>query len=469
MLHTVAWGGTRVHLPGFADPCRSTCKPRFCTGVNLPRQKQSQQPKHRPKQRQQDQEMLQQQSGTTDPELAVRDDGTMAGRFGYRPFSALDWIWVVGLVNLFAIGSRVFHILPTGFWGRTFYLLALVAGSTATMRQIRCRPQLQPARHVLPLRNSCLARVDGILVHYLRRQCPNARRQAICFHGFGASALSWERGWNEFSAKLDAEVIAFDAPGFGLTERPPLLLTRAALDASPYRCETGARIARHLLSIHGQQWRSTPMSGNNRSLLLLGHSLGAIGASLAALHLQAEDQARALLVLESPAIFAPQAEGPQAPPSTPPRLSPPVWRLWPILTVLPWLLRRLVYSRRFWERGLAAAGGADARLVMHYRWPSLVEGWDKGLARFVASRLHGQPEEAGIIERLKEAVHTNGLGILLIHGEGDGIVPVENSTRLAEQLNTNLVRLTNCGHVPHEQDPAAFAATVARYVGETGR
>jgi len=135
--------------------------------------------------------------------------------------------------------------------------------------------------------------------------------------------------------------------------------------------------------------------------------------------------------------------------------------------VLPWLLRRLVYSRRFWEKGLAAAGGADAQLVMHYRWPSIVEGWDKGMARFVASRLHGQPEEAGIIERLNEAARSNGLGILLVHGEEDSIVPVENSARLAETLNAKLVRLTNCGHVPHEQDPVAFAATVGCFVGET--
>jgi len=411
--------------------------------------------------------MLQQQSGTNHPELAVRDDGTVAGRFGYRPFSAVDWTLTVGLVILMAMGSRMLGILPSGSWGRIFYLLMLAASGAATLRQIRCRPQLQPARHALPLRNSCLARVDGILVHYLVRRRWNVRRQAVCFHGFGASALSWERSWNELSAKLNSEVIAFDAPGFGLTERPPLPLTQAGLDASQYRCETSARIAQQLLSIHGQQWRSAPKSGNERSLLLLGHSLGAIGASLAALCLQAEDQARALLVLESPAIFAPRA-GSQVQTRTPPRLSPPAWRLSPILMVLPWLLRRLVYNRRFWEKGLAAAGGADARLVMHYQWPSLVEGWDKGLARFVASRLHGQPEEAGIIERLQEAVRTNGLGILLLHGERDRIIPLENSIRLADTLNANLVRMKNCGHVPHEQDPVAFAANIAPFVGEGG-
>jgi len=462
----VVWGCTRVHLPGFAGPSHSTCKPRFCTGVDLPLQKQPQQPERNPKQKQQGQVKLQQQSGTADPEQAVREDGTVAGRFGYRPFSVLDWIWSAGLVVLLAMCSRAFDVSPTGSWGRIFCLLVLAAISAATLRQIRCRPQLQPARHVLPLSNSCLARVDDILVHYLFCRRPNVHRQAICFHGFGASALSWERGRNELSAKLNAEVIAFDAPGFGLTERPPLPLTLAGLDASPYRCETCARIAQQLLSMHGQQWRSSSSSGSGRSLVLLGPSLGAIGASLAALKLHAKDQARALLVLESPAIFAPQAEGSQAPPNTPRQLSPPVWRLWPILVVLPWLLRRLVYSRRFWERGLATAGGADTRLVMHYRWPSLVEGWDQGLARFVASRLHGQPEEAGIIERLNESARTNGLGILLLHGEEDNIVPVENSARLAETLNTNLVRLANCGHVPHEQDPVAFASTVARFVGE---
>uniref|UniRef100_A0A7S4Q291 AB hydrolase-1 domain-containing protein n=1 Tax=Alexandrium monilatum TaxID=311494 RepID=A0A7S4Q291_9DINO len=399
-------------------------------------------------------------------DLAVRQDGTVAGRFGYRSLTGLEWVSIGGLTLLAVAACWRLRTWPSARWKQAVALVALLATFTAGVRQARCRPELKPPREVLPLKASCLALASGVTVHYLRRRRERAPRLAVCFHGFGASALSWERGWVSLGKKLNAEVLAFDAPGFGLTERPPLPLKNEALDSSPYRCGTSAEIARALVRIHGRQ---KPDPGGC-DLVLLGHSLGAISASLTALALPPGEQARTSLVLESPAIFAPAAGGRKAGPAPgPPRLSPPAWRLWPIVALLPWVLRRLVYRRRFWERGLGLAGGADERLLTHYRWPSLVQNWDKGLARFVATRLHGELEEADIVERLATARRDNGLRVLLVHGEGDSIVPVSNSERLAEALGAKLVRVPDCGHVAHEQAPEAFAAAAAGGIGLRGR
>jgi len=175
-----------------------------------------------------------------------------------------------------------------------------------------------------------------------------------------------------------------------------------------------------------------------------------------------DKQARTVLIMESAAIFAPKTDDQKSGPAPgPPRLSPPAWRLWPVMVLLPWVLRRLVYRRRFWERGLGLAGEVDERLLMHYRWPSLVQSWDKGLARFVASRSHGELEEAGIVDRLVASQRENGLRIILVHGEGDNIIPLQNSERLAKALGAPLKRLPGCGHTPHEQAPQAFALAAA--------
>jgi len=185
--------------------------------------------------------------------------------------------------------------------------------------------------------------------------------------------------------------------------------------------------------------------------------MGAVSASLAALALAPAARARALLVLESPAIFAPGPDG--CLPPGPPRLA--AWSLKPVLALLPFFLRQAVYNRRFWERGLGLAGGCDAESVMMYRWPSLVQDWDRGLARFVATRLHGAPEEAGLVGRLKVAVAEDGLRVVVVHGEADRIVPVGNSQRLAKALGAELVRLPGVGHTAHEEDAPGFAQAVA--------
>lgn len=204
------------------------------------------------------------------------------------------------------------------------------------------------------------------------------------------------------------------------------------------------------------------MRNGSAEVLLLVHSMGGIGAALAALALPAERRAGSVLVLEDAALPPPGSGSLPVPP----RLSPPVWRLRPLVKLLPILLRRAVYSRGFWARGLRLAGGAAAgeeEQLRLYRWPSLVEGWDVGLARFVATRAHGVPEEEGLAERLRSAINEWGLRVLVVHGEQDRLVPLSNSELLASFLGAELVVLP-CGHIPHEQALEAFARAVADFL-----
>ena len=60
-----------------------------------------------------------------------------------------------------------------------------------------------------------------------------------------------------------------------------------------------------------------------------------------------------------------------------------------------------------------------------------------------------------------------GRQVLIVHGEGDALVPAWNSRRLAAGLHgARLVELDRCGHMPMEEAPARFMDVLAAFVGE---
>jgi pimeloyl-ACP methyl ester carboxylesterase len=67
-----------------------------------------------------------------------------------------------------------------------------------------------------------------------------------------------------------------------------------------------------------------------------------------------------------------------------------------------------------------------------------------------------------------EALRCSGARVLIVHGDEDAIVPLENSRRLADALGpeAQLVVMRGCGHMPHEEDPDVFVEAVKSFVGE---
>ena len=57
--------------------------------------------------------------------------------------------------------------------------------------------------------------------------------------------------------------------------------------------------------------------------------------------------------------------------------------------------------------------------------------------------------------------------VLIVHGEGDALVPAWNSRRLAAGLpGARLVELARCGHMPMEEAPARFMDALADFAAE---
>ena len=400
-------------------------------------------------------------------------DGRVVGHFGYRPLTLAGCL-VCLLVALAATGALA--ALPAGPWTRAARRLcagglglcllpasAWLAGSAWLLSWLlrllavtRTAPALLRTEQALPSRWSTTRPIlpGGAAVHLLRWPGPgeaDGREPSegtgakaggvppvtvVCFHGFGASSLSWEDLLPSLPEALAPcrAVLCPDQMGFGLTERVPLPLGAPKALGAPVRGLAGRSARQAARDLEPDQAYSLPgnavlasalaeaeLEGKGparapEELVVMGHSMGAIAAAAFA----AEESSRrpVTLILESPAFLGGPAQGPA---KTERKLLG--WGRRKLLAGLGatarafLLLPGIVYNRAFWENGLGAAAFSKAALgeekfsrqVLKYRWPSLFEGWALGLANFVVARsLRGLEEDQEVLRDLVSAYKVGG-------------------------------------------------------------
>jgi pimeloyl-ACP methyl ester carboxylesterase len=275
--------------------------------------------------------------------------------------------------------------------------------------------------------DSLFVDVGGLQVHY--KIVGQDGRTLVLLHGFAASVFSWRKVMEPLSEA--GMVVAFDRPGFGLTERP---MPGEWDGESPYSPEAQADLTVALLD----------ELGIDRAVLV-GHSAGGTIALLTALRYPERVEA---LVLEDAAVY----ENAGTPEWIGPLLrTPPMGRLGPLL----------VRSLTLWGEAAIRTAWSDpdkitVELISGYKKPLQAENWDRALWELV---LASHP--LGLEERLDEV----SVPALVITGELDRIVPTRNSERLAAELPAaELVVIPDCGHVPHEECPGEFVEAVREFV-----
>ena len=93
-----------------------------------------------------------------------------------------------------------------------------------------------------------------------------------------------------------------------------------------------------------------------------------------------------------------------------------------------------------------------------YTRPLQAQDWDRALWELTVAS-----HDLDLGQRLDEV----GLPVLVITGDDDRIVPTEQSLRLAAELpDAQLVLIPDCGHVPHEECPAAFLEAVRAFLAD---
>lgn len=269
--------------------------------------------------------------------------------------------------------------------------------------------------------------VNGLSVHY--KTAGQGEPVFILLHGFGASLFSWHAVMEPLAQR--GMVIAYDRPAFGLTERP---LTWSG--TNPYSTEGNMDL---LLGLMDEL--------EIGQAILVGNSAGGTLSMQFALAHPERVQA---LILVDPAIYAGS--------------SGPAWVGW--LGKLPQVQHLgplLVRSIQNSGKDLVRMAWHDPSLITQETWdgytkPLKAENWDRALWDLtMASR------DSGLANQLQDFQ----LPILVITGDDDRIVPTADSVRLAGELpGAQLVVIADAGHVPQEEQPAAFFEIVNTFVSQ---
>jgi pimeloyl-ACP methyl ester carboxylesterase len=339
--------------------------------------------------------------------------------------------------------------------------------------------------------SSRFTRVGDVDVHFKRvkyvRGAP--KRVVECMHGFGANVSSWtvRDTMVALSEALEADVAAHDSAGFGLTER--------VRDVGKYTRASDAKVCAAII----EQMKSDASSSSSLETVLVGHSLGAVGAALAC----SNDIGASRVVLVAPAIIAGKTRSPKG--RLPITIRVVLACITATATAATWcltyamkpfvvfVLRQLVRNKQFWINGLSAAidksrvASMPVNWVDGYRQPSIVRGWEDGMFRVVLAAVAAVNSPAEIFraalaaarrdlddqaaddeeEDAIQAIVKSGVKVLIVHGENDAIVPVTNSLALVDRIpNARLEIVPRCGHMPHEESPQDFIRIVQSFCND---
>ena len=272
--------------------------------------------------------------------------------------------------------------------------------------------------------------VNGLTVHY--KEKGEGEPVIIFLHGFGASEFSWSEVMEPLSKS--GRVIAYDRPGFGLTERP---MDGNWTGTNPYSVQGNVELLDGLMDELGVD-----------KAILVGNSAG--GEVAAAYAIEHPERVQGL-VLVDPAVGNGRGGLPQW--AQPLMASPQMRNLAPLLV-----------------RTIAGELGNDTiRMAWHdpsrikpevydgYRKPLKADNWDKALYEFTIAR-----NPVSYSEHLKDLK----MPVLVVTGDDDRIVPTAQSIQLSKEIpGSELVVLSDCGHVPQEECPDQFITSVQAFLG----
>ena len=271
--------------------------------------------------------------------------------------------------------------------------------------------------------------INNVTVHY--KEMGQGDTTFILLHGFGASVFSWREVMNDF-AKY-GRVIAYDRPAFGFTSRP---MPSEWKGASPYSTASNVEMLLGLME-----------ALKIEKAILVGNSAG--GTVSVAFALKYPERVQSLILVD-PALG--ESGGGRFPQWALPLLAAPQMR-----HVGPLLVRNIAQTGN--DTILQAwhdPSRVTDEIIEGYRKPLKANNWDRALYEFtIASR------PLGLNERFTELK----MPVIVITGDDDRIIPTKYSVQASKDIpGAQLAVLPGCGHVPHEECPAAFMEAVFKFL-----
>ncbi len=249
----------------------------------------------------------------------------------------------------------------------------------------------------------------------------------VLMHGFGASTFSWR----EVSQPLAAfgDVISYDRPAFGLTERPT-----EWSGENPYGFEGNFALLDDLVA----------RFGDGRRIVLVGHSAG---GQLAAEYARQRPTLQTSLVLVDAAILT--TGGGSGGLGWFLQL-PQMQKLGPMLVAGIATSGDDLLEESYYNKAQLTQTVYDG-----YHKPLKIKGWEQAFYNFTIA-----PRD----NDLKDNLSALTMPTLVITGEYDTVVPASDAPLLQQQIaGSQLEVISDSAHLPQEEQPAAFMEVFAKH------
>lgn len=271
----------------------------------------------------------------------------------------------------------------------------------------------------------------------------NSQFGIVLVHGFGGGIFSWRHVMGVLARQVGCKVAAFDRPGWGLTSRPRKQDWEHNQLPNPYKLETQVDLLLNFCSEMGFS-----------SVVLVGHDDGGLLALKAA---QKVMSSATSVNVEIKGVVLLNVS-----------LSREVVPGFARIILRTKLKRNLVsllrteitqvVNRRAWYD----ATKLTTEVTSLYRAPLCVEGWVEALheiGRLSFETVLSPKDAASLVAAVQD------IPVLVIAGAEDAVVTLNTVQTMASKfVNSRLVAISGCGHLPHEECPKALLAALLPFI-----
>ncbi|KAI7985566.1 putative hydrolase YugF [Camellia lanceoleosa] len=273
----------------------------------------------------------------------------------------------------------------------------------------------------------------------------NGQIGIVLVHGFGGGVFSWRHVMGALARQVGCTVAAFDRPGWGLTLRPRQKDWEENQLPNPYKLESQVDL---LLSFCVEMGFS--------SVILVGHDDGGLLALKAAQRAHASPSSVNVdikgLVLLSVSLSREVVPG-----FARILLHTSLGKKHLVRPLLRTEITQVVNRRAWYD-----ATKLTTEVLSLYKAPLCVEGWDEALheiGKLSFESVLSRQNATSLLQAIKD------LPVLVIAGAEDVLVPLKSAKVMASKLvNSKLVAISGCGHLPQEECPKALLAAISPFI-----
>lgn len=267
----------------------------------------------------------------------------------------------------------------------------------------------------------------------------------VLVHGFGGGVFSWRHVMGVLARQVGCTVVAFDRPGWGLTSRPRRKDWEEKQLPNPYKLEIQVDL---LLSFCSEMGFS--------SVILIGHDDGGLLALKAAQRVQ-ESMNSVNVTIKGVVLLSVSLTRELVPAFARILMRTSLGKKHLVRPLLRTEITQVVNRRAWYD-----ATKLTTDVLSLYKAPLCVEGWDEALHEIgkLSYETVLSPQNA---TSLLQAVED--LPVLVIVGAEDALVSIKSAQAMASKLvNSRLVAISGCGHLPHEECPKALLAAISPFI-----